>query len=39
MTSALEKTRLRTLLGDYPNTLAFKKTEVSSNLVAFDLLT
>ncbi len=36
MTSALEKTRLRTLLGDYPNTLALKKTEVSSNLVAFD---
>jgi len=36
MTSPLEKTRLRTLLGDYPNTLALKKPEVSSNLVAFD---
>jgi len=36
MTSALEKTRLRTLLGDYPNTMALKKAEVTSSLVGFD---
>jgi 4,5-dihydroxyphthalate decarboxylase len=36
MTSTLEKTRLRTLLGDYPNTVALKKAEVTSNLVDFD---
>jgi 4,5-dihydroxyphthalate decarboxylase len=36
MTSTPEKTRLRTLLGDYPNTAALKKTEVTSNIVDFD---
>jgi len=36
MTLTLEKTRLRTLLGDYPNTMALKKAEVTSNIVNFD---
>jgi len=35
MTSTVEKTRLYTLLGDYPNTSALKKGEVTSNLVDF----
>jgi 4,5-dihydroxyphthalate decarboxylase len=36
MTSTLEKTRLYTLLGDYPNTMALKKAEVTSTLLDFD---
>ncbi len=36
MTSTVEKTKLYTLLGDYPNTVALKKGEVTSNLVNFD---
>ena len=36
MTSTLEKTRLYTLLGDYPNTMALKKAEVASTLLDFD---
>jgi 4,5-dihydroxyphthalate decarboxylase len=36
MTSGREKTTLRTLLGDYPNTMALKKAEVTSDLVDFD---
>jgi 4,5-dihydroxyphthalate decarboxylase len=36
MTSSLEKTRLRTLLGDYPNTMMLKNAKVTSDLVAFD---
>lgn len=35
MTSTIEKTKLYTLLGDYPNTMALKKVEVTSNLVDF----
>lgn len=35
MTSAVEKTKLYTLLGDYPNTMALKKGEVTSNLIDF----
>jgi 4,5-dihydroxyphthalate decarboxylase len=35
MTSTIEKTKLYTLLGDYPNTMALKKVEVTSNLVNF----
>jgi len=35
MTSAVEKTQLYTLLGDYPNTMALKKGEVASNLIDF----
>jgi len=36
VTSSLTKSRLYTLLGDYPNTAALKKGEVISGLVAFD---
>jgi len=36
MTSTLEKTRLYTLLGDYPNTMTLKKAEVTSTLLGFD---
>ena len=36
MTSTIEKTRLYTLLGDYPNTMALKKGETTSSLVDFD---
>jgi 4,5-dihydroxyphthalate decarboxylase len=36
MTSNGEKTKLYTLLGDYPNTMALKKSEVTSDLVNFD---
>jgi 4,5-dihydroxyphthalate decarboxylase len=35
MTSTVEKTALYTLLGDYPNTMALKKGEVTSNLIDF----
>ena len=35
MTSTVEKTELYTLLGDYPNTMALKKGEVTSSLVGF----
>ncbi len=34
--SSAEPLRLRTLLGDYPNTLALKRGELGSALVAFD---
>jgi 4,5-dihydroxyphthalate decarboxylase len=34
--SSAEPLRLRTLLGDYPNTLALKQGEIGSALVAFD---
>ncbi|MGB7688855.1 MAG: hypothetical protein WBL98_10290 [Pseudolabrys sp.] len=33
MTSSVEKTKLYTLLGDYPNTMALKKGEVTSNAI------
>ena len=33
MTSSVEKTKLYTLLGDYPNTMALKKGEVTSNVI------
>ena len=33
MTSNVEKTKLYTLLGDYPNTMALKKGEVTSNVI------
>jgi 4,5-dihydroxyphthalate decarboxylase len=36
VTPAVEKTKLYTLLGDYPNTMALKRGEVTSNLVSFD---
>ena len=36
MTSTIENTKLHTLLGDYPNTMALKKGEVTSSLVSFD---
>ena len=36
MTSTVEKTKLHTLLGDYPNTMALKKAEVASTLLDFD---
>ena len=36
MTSTIDKTKLYALLGDYPNTTALKKGEVTSNLVDFD---
>src|SRR6185295_18346989 len=36
VTSTVEKTRLYTLLGDYPNTMALKKGETTSSLVDFD---
>ena len=36
MTSTLAKSRLYTLLGDYPNTTVLKKGEVISGLVEFD---
>jgi 4,5-dihydroxyphthalate decarboxylase len=36
MTSTVEKTALYTLLGDYPNTMALKKGEVTSNLIDFE---
>ncbi|VCU69535.1 4,5-dihydroxyphthalate decarboxylase [Pigmentiphaga humi] len=32
----MEQLRLRTLLGDYPNTLALKRGEIASPLVSFD---
>jgi 4,5-dihydroxyphthalate decarboxylase len=35
MTSTVEKTELYTLLGDYPNTMALKTGDVTSNLVNF----
>lgn len=35
MTLTVEKTKLYTLLGDYPNTMALKKGEVTSNLIDF----
>ena len=35
MMSTVEKTTLYTLLGDYPNTMALKKGEVTSNLIDF----
>jgi len=35
MTSTVEKTRLNTLLGDYPNTRALKNREITSDLVDF----
>lgn len=36
MTSTIKKTKLYTLLGDYPNTMALKKGETTSSLVDFD---
>jgi 4,5-dihydroxyphthalate decarboxylase len=33
VTSSVEKTKLYTLLGDYPNTMALKKDEVTSNVI------
>jgi hypothetical protein len=36
VTSTIEKTKLYTLLGDYPNTMALKKGETTSSLVDFD---
>ncbi len=36
MTSTVANTKLYTLLGDYPNTMALKKGEVTSDLVSFD---
>src|SRR4249920_2419192 len=33
VTSSVEKTKLYTLLGDYPNTMALKKGEVTSNAI------
>jgi len=36
VTRTVEKTKLYTLLGDYPNTMALKKSEVTSSLVDFD---
>lgn len=36
MTSTIVNTKLHTLLGDYPNTMALKKGEVTSSLVSFD---
>ena len=36
MTSTVGKTKLYTLLGNYPNTMALKKGEVISNVVDFD---
>ena len=36
MTSTTKKTKLYTLLGDYPNTTALKKGETTSSLVDFD---
>lgn len=36
MTSTAANTRLYTLLGDYPNTMALKNGEVTSDLVSFD---
>src|SRR5262245_45609005 len=36
VTLTVEKTKLHALLGDYPNTTAIRKGEVTSNLVDFD---
>jgi 4,5-dihydroxyphthalate decarboxylase len=36
VTSTIEKTRLYTLLGNYPNAMALKNGEVTSNLIDFD---
>jgi 4,5-dihydroxyphthalate decarboxylase len=36
VTSTTEKTKLYTLLGNYPNTMALKKSEVASNVIGFD---
>jgi 4,5-dihydroxyphthalate decarboxylase len=36
VTSTTEKTKLYTLLGNYPNTMALKKSEVTSDVIGFD---
>ncbi|MGA7310859.1 MAG: hypothetical protein WBX05_18090 [Pseudolabrys sp.] len=36
MTSSVEKAKLYTLLGNYPNTMALKKGEVTSNIIDLD---
>ena len=36
MTSGVEKAKLYTLLGNYPNTMALKKGEVTSNIIDLD---
>ncbi|MGB9044825.1 MAG: hypothetical protein WCC81_20450 [Pseudolabrys sp.] len=36
MTSSVEKSKLYTLLGNYPNTMALKKGEVTSNIIDLD---